>query len=245
MEDKVNHIVYDLNEIRTIIQSNSSTNELITQDGIKTIPDFIQAGNFIYEITNSNFAYEQAATINVLNTKGSIKERINAIRQCGGDLQFATLEQDIFKNNLILIDSLLPNILAEMVTLFYSSDLCSIRELTSALNHANPIEYDTCFAHPFYASKIKRFLIDMASGMTTSTVWDGHLVATSDYQVVKDAENPSHYRLYNRPQLEEYLFMHARLDTPSSSRHRFGKIYEKNGRLYLNLNLQIRFLQAE
>ncbi|MGY0426708.1 MAG: HpaII family restriction endonuclease [Polaribacter sp.] len=33
-----------------------------------------------------------------------------------------------------------------------------------------------------------------------------------------------------------------KLDTPSTTRHRFGKIYkEKNGKLYFKLNLQLRF----
>ena len=42
--------------------------------------------------------------------------------------------------------------------------------------------------------------------------------------------------------LKNYLFNHIKLDTPSTTRHRFGKLYlEKNGSLYFKLNLQLRF----
>ena len=41
--------------------------------------------------------------------------------------------------------------------------------------------------------------------------------------------------------LEDYLFTNTKLETASSTRHEFGKIYEENEQLYFKLNLQIRF----
>ena len=49
------------------------------------------------------------------------------------------------------------------------------------------------------------------------------------------------YHIYNRNEFEDYLLNNTKLDTASSSRHGFGEIYEENGELYFNLNLQIRF----
>ena len=40
--------------------------------------------------------------------------------------------------------------------------------------------------------------------------------------------------------LRDYLLENTKLDTPSSSRHRFGNIYKENGRYFIKLNLQIR-----
>ncbi len=41
--------------------------------------------------------------------------------------------------------------------------------------------------------------------------------------------------------IENYLINNAKLETASSKRHEFGKIYEDNGQFYFKLNLQIRF----
>jgi DNA (cytosine-5)-methyltransferase 1 len=42
--------------------------------------------------------------------------------------------------------------------------------------------------------------------------------------------------------LKNYLFQHIKLDTPSTSRHGFGKIYlGEDDELYSKLNLQLRF----
>jgi type II restriction enzyme len=42
-------------------------------------------------------------------------------------------------------------------------------------------------------------------------------------------------------QFEDYLFQNTKLETASSSRHEFGKVYSENGESYFKLNLQIRF----
>jgi DNA (cytosine-5)-methyltransferase 1 len=42
--------------------------------------------------------------------------------------------------------------------------------------------------------------------------------------------------------LKTYLYQKIKLDTPSSTRHKFGKlILEKDNKLYFKLNLQLRF----
>jgi hypothetical protein len=49
------------------------------------------------------------------------------------------------------------------------------------------------------------------------------------------------YHIYNRNQFEDYLFSNTKLDTPSSTCHEFGMIYEENGEVFFALNLQVRF----
>ena len=44
-----------------------------------------------------------------------------------------------------------------------------------------------------------------------------------------------------RNQFEDYLFANTKLETASSTRHDFGKIYEEGENYYFKLNLQIRF----
>jgi type II restriction enzyme len=197
--------------------------------------------NFIYQITSFKPSLKQSKLINEIDTNSKIKDRIEAIKNEGGMLKFTALEKDIFKNNLVLVDSLLPNILAEIVKTFYTSNLSSIKDLTDCINKANPLNYDTQFAHTFYNYKIKRFLTDVALGMTPSKVWTGVYDATGGYLIVKENGDVLCYHIYNRNQFEDYLFANTKLETASSTRHDFGKIFEDSGQFYFKLNLQIRF----
>ena len=77
--------------------------------------------------------------------------------------------------------------------------------------------------------------------MTPSKVWNGIYDATGGYLIVKENGDVLCYHIYNRNQFEDYLFQNTKLETASSSRHDFGKIYNENGKSYFKLNLQIRF----
>lgn len=197
--------------------------------------------NFIYEILGFNPNLEEINTINEIESKSKIKDRLEAIKNSGGKLKFVSLENSIFKNNLVLIDSLLPNILAEIITIFYTSKLSSTKDLTNIINQENPLQFDTQFAHTFYEYKIKRLLTDVALGMMPSKVWTGIYDATGGYLIVKLNGEVLCYHIYNRNQFEDYLFANTKLETASSTRHEFGKIYEENGKFYFKLNLQIRY----
>ncbi len=198
--------------------------------------------NFIYRINDFNLNSTEIASINAIDTKSKIKDRIEAIRtKGGGHLTFVTLEQDVFKNNLVLIDSLLPHIIGEILKTFFTSNLSSVKDLTANINNKNPLNYDLQFSHTFYEYKIKRFLTDVALGMTPSKVWTGIYDATGGYLIVKENGDILCYHIYNRNQFEDYLFTNTKLETASSSRHDFGKIYETDGQFYFKLNLQVRF----
>ena len=84
---------------------------------------------------------------------------------------------------------------------------------------------------------------DVALGMMPSKVWTGKHDATGGYLVIKDNGDVLCYHIYNRNEFENYLLNNTKLDTASSTRHDFGKIYESNGKLYFKLNLQIRFIK--
>ena len=198
--------------------------------------------NFIYQITEFKANAKSIKTINEIDSKSKIKDRIEAIKKLGGKLKFTTLEHDVFKNNLVLIDSLLPNILAETLRTFFTSNRSSTKDLTESINKSNPLNYDNQFAHTFYEYKIKRFLTDVALGMTPAKVWSGLYDATGGYLVVKENGDILCYHIYNRNQFEDYLFNNTKLETASSTRHEFGKIYEEDGGFYFKLNLQIRFV---
>ncbi|MDR0873249.1 MAG: HpaII family restriction endonuclease [Prevotellaceae bacterium] len=197
--------------------------------------------NLIYKI-NTNLSEEQINAINSIDTKSKIKDRLKGIFNYGNFLDFIKPESSIFENNLALIDSCLPRIIAEIVLLFFTSDFSKISDLVTEITHKNPLNYNLENNHPFYEYKIKRLLTDIALGMMPATVWKGELDATGGYLIVKENGDILCYHIYNRNEFEDYLFYNTKLETASTTRHNFGTIYKENEETFFKLNLQIRFL---
>jgi DNA (cytosine-5)-methyltransferase 1 len=77
-------------------------------------------------------------------------------------------------------------------------------------------------------------------GMFSGTPWDGAYTCNGLVVVRKDGDLLL-YHVIKDADLKEYLFLNTKLDAASSTRHRFGTIYqETNGKYYFKLNLQIR-----
>lgn len=197
--------------------------------------------NFIYKVVGLNLTDDEIDRINSISTRSKIMDRINEVRKRCGQFEFVKTERKIFSNNLVLIDSLLPEILAQMVFDFYSSEFSHINTLVNIIAEKNPLNFDVENEHLFYEYKVKRFLTDIALGMMPSKVWTGRYDATGGYLIVKDNGDVLCYHIYNRNEFEDYLLNNTKLDTASSSRHGFGTLYKLNNELYFNLNLQIRF----
>ena len=198
--------------------------------------------NFIYKISNLDIDIAEIKRINAIEPKsGKIKKRIEEVTSLGGKLVFHAVEGDVLKNNLVLIDSMLPSLLAEIILDYFSTGFSSFKDLTQLISTRNPLNYDTQHAHNFYEYKVKRFLTDSALGMTGSKVWMGVYDVTGGYLIVKSDGDVLCYHIYNRNQFEDYLFLNTKLDTPSSTRHEFGTVYKKNEEFFFALNLQVRF----
>lgn len=209
--------------------------------GASTLLNAGKTTNFIFKINNLNLSQKKILEINTIETRSKIKDRIEQITNLGGSLQFLKTESPVFGNNLVLIDSALPKIIAESLLLFFSSTYSTVSDLTKQISISNPIDYNLDTNHPFYSYKFKHFLTDIALGMMPSKVWTGELDATGGYLVVKENGEILCYHIYNRNEFEDYLFKNTKLETASSTRHAFGKIYEESNTLYFKLNLQIRF----
>lgn len=199
--------------------------------------------NFIYQINFAHLIREEINQINSIDTRSKIMDRIAAIQSKNGKFEFVKTERQIFSNNLVLIDSLLPQILSQIVFTFYSSEFSRLTDLVDLIAKKNPLGFDTKNEHKFYEYKIKRFLTDVALGMMPSEVWAGKYDATGGYLIVKENGDVLCYHIYNRNEFEDYLLNNTKLETASSSRHEFGEIYEENGLLFFKLNLQIRFIK--
>lgn len=196
--------------------------------------------NFIYEVTG-NINDDIMNEFNTCSKK--FKDRFEVLNNNSCDIKYSSMENDMFESNLLLIDGDLPKICAYMLKEYYSSGINTVRSSLGSLNEHNPLEYDLSKGHPFYEYKFKKLLAECALGMLPSKVWDGTADATGGYIIVREDGEVLCYHLFNRNEFEIYLINNAKFETASTSRHGFGSIYKENGKYYLKLNLQIRFIK--
>jgi len=192
---------------------------------------------------NTNFKYLIQGIKNIDTTeinKGKPESVINYIKNNEGQLKFDEVCDKNFNSNLILIDSNMPEILAEMLRYKYFIGKSKIKDIITEMVKNNPLKFPDS-EHPFYQYKIKNFLTDAALGMTPGKKWTGEYNATGGIIIVKKDGDILCYHIYNRNEFQNYLFNNTKLEQASSGRYDFGKIYTENGKAFINLNLQIRF----
>jgi len=198
-----------------------------------------KATNFIYELTKPLKEHE----IIEINGIKRFADKFDKFREYDCKLNFIATEQAIFQNNLILIDSFLPNMIANMLIQYYDARKPYISDLIKILNVLNPIGYDLSYLENVYEYKVKHLLTDIALGLMPSKVWTGKYDATGGYLIVKKDGDVLAYHIYNKNEFENYLFFNTQLETASTSRFGFGNIYSEMGKQYMKLNLQIRFIK--
>ena len=205
-------------------------------------PTLLNAGkttNFIYKVTSTNPKVIEEVN-DIYNSKGKIdvKGRIRHINNTG-KVEYCDMENTVFKDNIILIDSLMDKMIAETLLYFYRDGIIECKQMVQKLETENPFDYGNSNA---YSYKFKKFFAAVALGMRPGTKWDGKDEANGGYIIVTKKGDVVAYHIYNRNYFEEYLLNNTKYEIPSTSRHNFGSIYEINGEKYLNLNLQVRFL---
>lgn len=229
----------DLDLVLLDIKTNSPTPEIgfsikSQLGGASTLINASTATNFSFEILDKDMKVPKV--LPKLNDK-KVKENINLLLSSGYNIVFNGIDSSIFQGNLSLIDSNLEKYIAKILLSYYSkkgtnlSDLMSLNFPVSDKNNQQP------------AYKIKEFLVDMALGMMPNTSWNGILTSLGGFLLVKKDGDVLCYYLYNLEDFQDYLIKNTKLDTPSKTRHKFGNIIKENGRYFIKLNLQVRFIK--
>lgn len=208
--------------------------------GAATLLNASGSTNFIYKITGLKGDIEK---INAIDTRSKVRDRIKAIEEAGGKITFDSLSSERLKNNLKKIDVVFSEILAAALKNFYEGKGNTIAENCEFLTNNEELKKKYDLDENDFKFKIKSFLRAVALGMVPNKTWDGLNSAHGGYLIVKEDGEVVCYHLYNLDAFQDYLFKNTKFDTPSTGRHGFGEIYEKDGNLYINLNLQIRFLK--
>ncbi len=205
--------------------------------------------NFRYKLSH-NLSETKVNEINAMLFRGKadIQGRVRAIINEGSSLVFDTINPDkngsyMFLENLILIDSFMPNILAHLLVLSYTENTRLLDALTDKLTLLNPLNFPMKANKKYYEAKVKRFITDVALGMLPSQPWEGSHQAAG-VLVVKDTGIIDCYHVIYKDSLDDYLYHDLKFETPMASRHNFGRIEtDNNGNQYFTLNLQLRFLK--
>lgn len=205
--------------------------------GLATLLNASKSTNFTYEVVgfcgNDN-------DINSINSNFSkIKKRIDIIKNNGGQFIFRKIDSCSFNQNLRLVDSQYPDILADMLLCYFSnSGISSIQDIVKDVSSKVGI----CMTKAEIESKTKYFLNRIALGMIPTKVWDGNLLDGGCIFVKRDG-NILCYTLYDMDYFNNYLFKNTKFDTASTKRHEFGKLFTgDDGKKYFKLNLDIRFI---
>lgn len=213
----------ELGSYSTLLNAGKTTNFIYKI--VQNHSDFIREANEIYKVSGGK---------NHTNVRG----RISKIIEENGTLEYRNINNQIFEDNLVLIDSNMDRIIAETLLYFYKDGISNCNEMVEKLEQENPMNYGNVNA---YRYKFKKFLTAVSLGMKTATVWDGLDEATGGYIVVTKEGNVLAYHIYNRNYFEEYLLSNTKYETASTSRHDFGEVYSENGEDFIKLNLQVRF----
>jgi len=233
-------------DIEGVIEDRVSNDKNILGFSIKSMvgsaSTLLNAGkttNFIYKINNLDKSLIE--NINNISTKAKIQDRLKTIFQNGGTLEFQNLSNQTFATNLRMIDTILPQIVSEMLLLFFQGKCSKTPDLVKSLEDNQNLESFRLNKNA-YEQKIKHLLVGSALGMVPSKEWDGFTRAHGGYIVVRNDGVVLCYHLYNRDEFLKYLYENTKFESASSTRHDYGKVYEEGGNLFIKLNLQIRFL---
>ena len=129
-----------------------------------------------------------------------------------------------------------------MLLLYYDQGVTNVKDQISELNRNNPLKYRNPGDLPYYEYKIKRMLISFALGMKPSKSWNGEEEANGGYIVVKKDGDVVCYHTNDRKSFEDYLVNNTKLETGSTTKHGFARVYKEDGEYKIKLNLQIRFI---
>jgi type II restriction enzyme len=190
------------------------------------------ATNFRYIIKN----YSDISEYSNLKSKTLVRKLFDD----KAELVFDGLDSDVFHNNLMLVDTNMPQILSEALKIYYSSKKKFLYEITDEIIQKNPLNLSNC---GIYINKIKDYLFYSSVGIFPDKIWDGLSSVDGGCIIVTNDGGLKSFYIIRKNYLEYYrdfLFKNSYFDTASNTRHKFGKIYQLDEKAFLKLNLQIR-----
>lgn len=200
-----------------------------------TLLNTSRSTNFTFQIEGFDGDTDE---INSIDSGAKIMKRIQSVRSRGGVFRFYDMVDVTFRQNLRLIDYNLPEILsATLLAYFTTSGSSKLPDLVEQI--IPKLSFQTSPREVEY--KLKEFLVAVALGMHPTVPWNGETM-NGGCIIAKTSGDLVCFTLLDKDEFKNYLYNSIKLDSPSSSRHDYGSLYEKYGKLFMNLNIQLRFV---
>lgn len=188
----------------------------------------------------ANLAFD----INSINT---VKERIRRLSEIGFIFIPIEFSSKVFKSNLQMIDTNFPELYACSILAYYLGKSSILKEVIKGIENGSV--RNVCkmcdpnnFAHMNLELKFGQFLYDITLGMNSATKWDGRWDVDGGYIIVGENGEIVAHPFLNEQNLRDFLLNKTKFDTPSTSRHDFGRVeYDYSGVHFIRLMAQIRF----
>ncbi len=190
--------------------------------------------NFLFSVSNLSIA--DIKNVNNINTPTKLLDRIKKIIACGGKIHFIKTTDEIFGYNLRMIDSKMPEYLANVLLDSYVKNEKSLKQLFLKSNQFE----DEGFA----LKKLGDLLEGISFGFFPSIKWNGNNDVNGGLVIVKHNGDVLILDLiYFREEVINYLINETKLDSPSSTRYNMLNLCldPVNQKCYFTLNLQIRY----
>ena len=230
-------VIHDLHTNRASLLGFSIKSQLGSSS---TLLNASKATNITYKVYGSDITDEEINDINALKDHLS---RMKALTSKGLLLKFHDIDNKTFKNNLLFLDTCMPDFISRCLICYSMPNSTStIKDAVEKVAEENPFNFTGQDVVAFYEHKMKVLLIDSALGMMPNKEWKGRYDANGGYLVVRKDGEIVCYHFYNRNDVEDYLYNNTRFERSSRSRHKYGFLYRaEDGEVYIKLNLQIRF----
>ena len=175
--------------------------------------------NFVYAV--NGLTKESAEKINGIDTRQKIIDRMNSICTDGGTLVYSGMHNKTFRNNLVMLDSMLPQIMSAILLYSYTTGQKDCKDIVAKIEEQDPLQYGI---KGIYAYKFKKFLCAIALGMMPATSWNGYDEANGGYIIVKKDGDVVAYHIYNRNSFEDYLLDNTCFERASTKKHDYAHI---------------------
>jgi DNA (cytosine-5)-methyltransferase 1 len=141
-----------------------------------------------------------------------------------------------------MVDSLMPEIISHIFLAFYKNRISAISKVIDFIHEQSHLNAQIHYGDKLVLqNKVQKLLVDVLLGFFAGTKWNGAYQANGSI-VMKNSGDCVAFHIIDLESLKKHLYENIKLDTPSTTRHRFGKLFvEKDGTLYFKLNLQLRF----
>lgn len=183
----------------------------------------------------TNFTYKVDGDVSCYNNLKA-KKLLQQIKS----IQYVSMDSNTFHNNLQLIDTQFPEVISKILLYYYQGKGTSLEDLVQLIEKENPLHLKN---NKVYRAKVGDFLLSIALGMMPNTRWNRMYDADGGMLVIREDGEIISFYIFKQTLLEElkeYLIINSYLDTPSTTRHKFGRLYQDRGQTKLKLNLQIR-----